>query len=116
MAKNGVEARVEAQVNESFVDWLYEQVRENDLVAAPDGECEAYGFGAVNLLPGAVLVPWGQFEDNPGGALWRLFALGCRELAPAVVAQYDRRDDVVSLRWGRHVPTARALPGAVLLG
>lgn len=111
-----VEVQVEAQTDRVFADWLYAQLCEGDRIAAPDGTCEAWEFGAVNPLSGAVEVPWGQFEDDPARAVSWLLRKRPPEVLPAVVAEYDRGRRVVSLRWGRHVPTSRAVAGAVLLG
>lgn len=112
-----VEVAVEASTNATFVRWLFEQLREEDRVAAPDGECEAFAFGAVNPVQGGLTVPWGEFADDPVRATRAMFRRGCpKELEPVVLAEYDRGDHTVRLRWGRHVPTTRAARGAVLLG
>lgn len=112
-----VEVVVEAQTNAKFVRWLYSQLCEEDRVAAPDGECEAFGFGAVNPLPGGLTLPWGEFESDPVRAVAPMFRRGCpKELEPVVLAEYGREGHTVRLRWGRHVPTTRATAGAVLLG
>lgn len=116
VARSRVEAEVESVVNGVFGGFLYDQLREVDRVAAPDGQCEAFGFGAVNPLPGAFVVPWGEFEDDPGWAVTRFLRKRRREVSPVVLAEYDRGAFTVSLRLGRHVPITRAHAGSVLLG
>lgn len=111
-----VEVQVEASTNAKFVRWLYSQLCEEDRVAAPDGTREAIGFGAVNPLPGGLTLPWDEFEDDPMRAVAPMFKRGCPELQPVMLAEYDRGEHAVRLRWGRHVPTTRAARGAVLLG
>lgn len=113
---SGVELQVESVVNGAFAEWLYDQLCEGDRVAAPDGQCEAFEFGAVNPLPGPLVVPWGKFEDDPAWVLSRLFFKRRLELSPVVLAEYDRGGHTVSFRLGRHVPTSRAVTGSVLLG
>jgi hypothetical protein len=107
---------VEAQTDARFAGWLYAQLCEGDRVAAPDGSLEAWEFGAVNPLPGAVEVPWGRFEADPARAVSWLARQRPPEVLPAVLAEYDRGSRVVRLRWGRHVPVSRAAHNAVLLG
>lgn len=115
MPSNRTEVKVEAQVNRKFAGWLFEQLRERDRVAAPDGSCEAFEFGAVSAHPDGLLLPWDDFADDPAGAVRRLLEKRRQDVAPVVLAEYDAGDDVVSLRVGRMVPPGR-VPGAVLLG
>jgi hypothetical protein len=115
MGNNGVGVQVEAQVNRKFAKWLFEELRKKDRVAAPDGSCEAFRFGAVSAHPDGLLLPWDGFADDPAGAVRRLLEKRRQDIAPVVLAEYDTAEDVVSLRVGRIVPPGR-VPGAVLLG
>lgn len=116
MAGSRVEIAVEYATNEEFGDWLYEEMRVRPVVAAPDGEREAFDFGAVMPSTGGIVLPREEFDRDPGFAVARLFMERRRDYPPVVLAEYKPGDGVVSLRLGRHFPAGRAPRGAVVLG